>query len=116
MTPFQLYLILKLDDIKAFFCVSATILLVASVMAFAYWMENGGGGDGSEKKAIKISLVTFILSVLLFLIVVLTPSTKQMVTIIVTPKVINNRKVQGMPQKLLDVLDIKLDKLLKVDK
>lgn len=98
LTTMQLYWIIKLDTFHAFSVGISIILIVAlACIAFISDMED-------EWKVFKVYFKYFIwiFPVFLFLATFL-PTTKEMAAIIVLPKIINNEKLQEIPNKVLDL-------------
>jgi len=105
MTGFELYLILMLDNIKdllspifAFSVISFFACSVALVIAMAEEQEDF---VLNFKKAYKIIILTAIVSSLLLAVV---PNTKQMATIYLLPKLVNNEEVQAIAGDSLKIL------------
>lgn len=102
LSSWELYWLLKLDAIGMLFTIVATFFWVPAIATTVIWAEES---DVSGWVPFNICII-WILSVLL---AVLIPSTKQMATIMVLPPIINSEKVQSIPPKLLDVLDLSLE-------
>lgn len=96
ITPFELYWILKLDDIISLF----VILILISVIGIVVvpWIAFSTGWADSEKgnvaKTIKFTFIPLVLAVLFGLVQVFTPTTKQMATILLLPKIATEENVQ----------------------
>lgn len=118
MTGLELYLLLKLDAIIAFFSgartPSATIALVAlAVFTISLGVNKGAlltkekdvaaGAKAVNKFAGKIAAFSAISFLLARMICYFTPTTNEMAIIIVAPKIINNEKVQEIPERMLDI-------------
>jgi len=126
MTPKMLYWLLKLDDIRAFFDDVATPFLFIGILAviaflaahiFLVCMDQYTEKDeiAAAHKTAKITgwvgIPCLFIVMLLYGILALTPTTKQMAIIYVAPKIINNEQAQKIPQKLLDLTDDWIDEL-----
>ena len=102
ITPFQMYLLLMLDNI----CIVSLILTI--VLALITFMIGGllVSHDLNEdernctRKFFKCVILVFILSLLSTVFI---PNTQQAATIILVPKVLNNEKVQDIGQNGLDL-------------
>ncbi len=109
MTAWELYFLLKLDDIQGlltgFAIISGITLFMSALMLSVEELWS------TRRKRLPISL----LIVMLFfsLTATIIPSTKQMTAILVVPALINNEKVQELPNELLELLDMGIDKAKK---
>jgi len=120
ITPFQVYWLLKLDSIIVFsrmLAVATVIILVITFIFHIFMLDEYGIKKEKEdeiKKNLKKRASTFTAIFFIFsLISVFIPTTKQMAAIIVAPTIINNKKVQQIPEKVLDILGLSMDKLKK---
>jgi len=112
MSGFDIYWILKLDAIRdslgviSFFVFIGTFL--SGACAFAMWLN-----DDAKKKIFRQlrngSCMLGVLFAVFFVLHILTPTTKQACTIYVLPKIINNEKVQKIPEKILELSNQWLD-------
>ena len=122
MTAWQIYLILKLDAIRdAASIIAAIAFMLSTVFYLAYAMaisEDDILEVSRKAKKVMLSMgwKSLIIALAFGAFNILLPSTKQMVAMIVLPKIAQDKQVQRMPNKLLDVLDVKLDKLLQNEK
>lgn len=120
MNMWLMYLILKLDDIanglKASCALSMTILIVTLVMFIFSSLMVGDfpKGVASVKKTIN-SLFKWAIPILIvsFLLHIILPTTKQAAAIYFVPKVINNKEVQKMPDKLVTLANSWMDEQIK---
>ena len=117
MNAFQIYCLLKLDAVSCLFGVLGILMLiyVGAVILFCGVFADENKIDFSEyyntrtKKA-KPVLIGILGSIIL-LIGILMPSTKEMATIIIVPKIINNEEIQKIPNKMIDLANEWLDEL-----
>ena len=101
MSGFELYLLLLLDNLNAFFIIFSILLIVsAGIMALYAALEME---DVKHWKAAGIAGFVFAF------IAVLLPSTKDAVLIYVVPPVINSERAQEIPEKILDLVDVWLE-------
>lgn len=108
ITPWQMYWLLKLDDIKTILIVLSVILVgLFGGLIFALLVE--GHLCKLEKKEFFILSSGCVLGFLFLFCGIMVPSTKQMATILVLPAIINNEKVQEMGGKTLDIGNDLLD-------
>ena len=113
MTGWEIYWILKLDT---FLKVSQMFsVLFGIIFFFAIIASIASKIDGDEtSKLFRRVAISFGLLFLLFLpLGIFLPSTKQMAAIIIAPPIINNEKVQQIPNKLLDILGLTTELLEK---
>src|SRR5687768_13232429 len=110
MTSLELYWLLKLDDIHS---VLSFVFFICSVLLFGtlvmyVFMVLVGDEAAEWAKPNKVLLLVGLLAGLLksFL-----PTTTQMAVIMVVPPIVNNAKVQQLPDKVLDLVNQKLDEL-----
>lgn len=107
ITPFTIYLILMLDNLKAAGAITLFILSIAAVACFAIMMTNVGCGYPSEKRyheAGKKGLkITAPMVLLLVLVQALVPNSKQAAAIILIPAIANNANVQREASELYDL-------------
>jgi len=114
ITSFQIYWLLMLDNISMFFTFVSAISIIAIVFMFFGKLFDFQLERDREKKAFtKTTIVFLVFSMVTALIAIFTPNTRQMAAIIVAPAIINNKDVQQIPKRLLDVLGLSLDKLEK---
>jgi hypothetical protein len=121
ITSWQLYWILELDEIGKFLGCTYTLLIIGivilSILNVIATITNDDCEDTLEKiklfrKWWKYAVVMFFINSLGWFL----PSTKNMAVIIVAPKIINNQKVQQIPDKVLDLANSWLDELKPKDK
>jgi len=120
ITSFQIYWLLKLDSIVVFSRILAVATVGILVIIFIFHLvmldeyNLKKEKEDEIKKNLKKRASTFTAIFFIFsLISVFTPTTKQMAAIIVAPAIINNKKVQQIPEKVLDILGLSMDKLSK---
>lgn len=99
ITPWQMYWLLKLDEIQKYSLMSGVLLaVILGISTLAIISE-----ENFDKRFLFITLPGFVFSVLLFVFGIMVPSTKQMAAIVVLPAIVNNEKVQEMGGKTLDI-------------
>lgn len=112
MSAFDLYIILKLDNIIAFFGVTAMCFFGFSIVNLIIWGVNSDATHtnwNSEiiaKNCKKRAYTSFPIAVLLFLIAIVLPSTKEMAIIKVVPIIAKSEalhKVTGDAKELYDL-------------
>lgn len=107
---FQMYWITRLDALKDLFFISFVIFGIANVLigiGLIVDFDNIMGTKPIRKYYPYLILSSFVVSTIWALI----PSTKEMAAIIVIPKIVNNKKPQEIPSKILDLSIDWLNKL-----
>ena len=107
LTGLELFFILKLDDLRSLFSVVVACMVMGSFLVVLFWDEIELQNKVKKVKMVVISLIACIL------ILAALPSTKQMAAIIILPSVLQNEKVQQLPEQLLDVLGLSVDAIKK---
>lgn len=107
MSAFEIYCIVKLDDIIFFFGILNFVLgMLLIIWSIILLMVQDDKYDlkcflgAFPVKLFNILLVAFIVSISAFTLI---PSTKQIAAILTIPPIVNNEKVQDLPGSLLDL-------------
>lgn len=110
MTQWQLYWLTRLDIIGAMATILSILSAIASFLALMSFVADAidGRTDPYSLRYLKYALPVFLFFGLLCMF---TPSTKEMAAILIVPKIVNNQKVQQMPDKLLDLANQWIDQL-----
>lgn len=117
ITTSQMYWITRLDGIVTLLALLASFLCVLSAIMLAYgrneyfavkewsWDTDESIAVRHElgRKLCKASFVTFPAGVLLYIILVMIPTTKDMAAILIIPRIANSEKVQQAGNKLYDL-------------
>lgn len=116
MNELELYLILKLNAIiwifaltTAFFVIYSTAILIGHFITRELNETRSGERIVNsfirwEKKA-RWAWATIPLAIIFFIATLSIPTTKQYVIMKVIPKIVNNEKVQDLPDNLLDFVN-----------
>lgn len=97
MTAWQMYWLVILDSV----CVGSLVIgLLLFFVGVALCSDTGGW-----------SLIGSAIGLILLIASVFLPSTKQMAAILIVPKIVNNAKVQEVPDKLLTLATEWMDEL-----
>ena len=126
MSHLTLFFILMLDNVNVFFTTMFFIALFSFIFliiwTIVYHSDNIStcyeNNEGELKtysilqRSCKISCVIFFVCLFLMSFI---PSTKQAAIIYVVPKIINNKQVQALPPKLLNIVDKYFDNKLEGD-
>lgn len=108
MDYFLLYLILRLDVISSVNTGFAIITGICFAVALLVYIMNPE--DKSVKDVAKPWISRFCISfVIVLFLAVMVPDTKQTAVIYCLPKIVNNKQVQKVPNKLLELSNIWLD-------
>lgn len=125
ITTSQMYWITRLDGIVTLLALLATFLCVASAIMFAYgrceyfavkqwsWDTDKSIAARHEfgRKLCKASLMMFPAGILLYILLVMIPTTKQMAAILIIPRIANSEKIQQAGNKLYDLAVEWMDEL-----
>lgn len=110
MSTWELYFLLKLDDIQNFFeAITVVSGIITGVTIIVLTMENKWK---TRWKFLPIILLTITLS--FSILETLIPSTKQMAAIIVVPAIVNNEKIQELPNEIMELLGMSIDKAKEI--
>jgi len=113
MSTSELYWILTLDGILVGMGFLAVFAIVSGVMFVGIATSNidhGRKPPTSSIVGVVVSSFVFFLCIASFIFI---PSTKQMMMLKTVPAITQNKKVQEMPEKLIEAVDKKLDEYLK---
>lgn len=125
ITTSQMYWLTRLDGIvtllsllASFFCVVSVIMFVSGrcdCTAVKQWSWDTDKSIAARhefgRKQCKAGLVMFPVGVLLYVLLVMVPTTKQMAAILVIPRIANSEKVQQAGNKLYDLAVEWMDEL-----
>lgn len=99
MTAWQIYFLMKLDVVAGIFIapaiVSLIVVFVMTVIFFVHWDVD------KEKPFSAKFLFLWFVPFFLGIIGTMVPTTKEMAAILIVPKMVNNAKVQEIPEKIL---------------
>jgi len=109
MTAFQIYIILQLDQINELCSTLGIILSMTSVAWLAIYSAHKESVSGIMKSGFKSILI--IASILLTTATFI-PTTKTAITMLVAPQILKDETVRELPNKVLELIDSKLDSLL----
>ena len=117
ITPFHMYLIMKLDSVDTLITVMVFIMLLTLIVLLVLL---GNNYDYSEKEGSaywnywkKWFITTTILIPLLSAINAALPSTKEIAIILTAPAIINNEDVQALPAELIQLARKEVQEMLK---
>lgn len=125
ITTSQMYWITRLDGIVTLLAVLASFLCVAGAVIFVcgrnecsavkQWSWDTDEIIAARRKfghkLYKASLMMFPVGILLFMLLVMIPTTKQMAAILIVPRIANSEKVQQAGNKLYDLAVEWMDEL-----
>lgn len=109
MTTWQMYWLIKLDDISTVFSIGIIGACIALLIwCFVYFINAGFNDDNTQMKYYITHIILPAL-VLTAIPAALIPDTKQMAAIIIVPKLVNgvaqNEKLTALPEKLITLAD-----------
>jgi hypothetical protein len=112
MSGWFIYWLTRVESIGMFFFTGGILLGIGSmVVGMTYCID--GGENGFDKDAAKILgkwLKKLIVAcIVLFAIVSFIPSTGDLAAIYVIPKIVNNEQCKDIPEKMMGLLNAKLD-------
>ena len=113
ITETQMYWLVSLDNICGGAVAFAVLCGIASMISF-FVLIAARTGDADEdmcESAFKWMIRCLIGCCFFITTTIFTPDTKQMAAIIVVPKIVNNQKMQELPDKLLGLGEKWLDQL-----
>lgn len=123
ISPFELYMILKLDDISNLLSISGVVLFIfciISAFAFAMWLFIGiaeRDDDGFLAIGRVIKKIGSIFLGALFVVMLLRaviPTTRQMAAILVVPAIVNSEFVQkDLPAELREIYTLAKEGMFK---
>jgi len=114
MNMFELYCILKLDEVKSLLEITGAVscLFVTVILGmFLFDYLDAGKKIPLWYKVCSMTLIPMV--IFLILAAVLIPSTKQMATIIIAPKIINNEVLKDDLKELYGLAKEELKDLIK---
>lgn len=107
MTMVQMYWFLMLDNIKTITMIPGIIFGISTMVFIVCIMVNGEDWDDLTDHwkivFIRGSIISFIFAFIFISLTCMIPSTKQMAIIYVVPKIVNNKQVQEIPKKMLEL-------------
>ena len=122
ITTWQMYWLTRMDSLGFLFGVPAIIGLIAGTICIIMMAMIRGSNyrsEGDEKTAAncqKIGFKVFSIAIPLFIISCFIPTTKEMAAILIVPRVLNNEKVQELPNNVLDLANEWMKELVKEKK
>jgi len=114
MNSYIIYVILILDNVRTLFFICSMISVVILV-AISIGLLDTDLGIAAEIKAKKALKKAFIGACIFIILLTFTPSTKQAIIMMATPKVINNEQIQTISKDALDLLEQYIKKAKEKD-
>lgn len=115
MTMMQMYWFLMLDNIKTITMIPGIIFGIFTMVFIICMLANSEDWDDLTDHwkivFIRGSIISFIFAFIFISLTCMIPSTKQMAIIYVVPKIVNNKQVQEIPKKMLELSTEWLDEL-----
>ena len=94
ITTSTLYWILMLDNISKTIAGFAIIMGILCVVFIVFAPPMSNFEDKETRRIMKLSIIPGVLAMFFFALFALTPTTKQMATILIAPKLINSEFIQ----------------------
>jgi len=122
ITSWQLYWLTRMDYFSGFFQVIGSITGIALfvLLIMSMFFKSLSYGEDSDAvrsiKFFKVALWVFPFCLITNIFAFFIPSTKEMAAILVIPKIVNNQKVQQLPDKVLDLANSWLEELKTKEK
>lgn len=121
MTEAQIYWLITLpklaNGIGIGLIMTGTIAMIVTLLIFAMSQDGYSTIKPIEwknaKKYFNLGALALIIGALMKTFI---PSTKELVAIYAIPRVVNNEQVQAIPEKLLELANLKLDDLIQETK
>lgn len=122
MTSWQIYWLTRLDNIQNALRIVVMISFIASTMIAIFWSVYAFDSyreddeDSKKEKALRGIFIRMIIIPICFgILLVSTPSSKEMAAIIIVPKLTNaiskNQKIMNLPDKVLDLANAWIEEL-----
>jgi len=110
MNAWQVYWFLMLDSVStASGLIAVVVGLVLSFSVIFYFICKFDGDEDVVRITEQINKILIPIFAITFLLSIFLPTTKQMATIYILPKIANNEQVQQIPDKLLELGNKQLD-------
>lgn len=117
MNHWLVYWILMLDHVRAFLGISMSLFFVMIVIAGICSVIGAAENLPNTVKFAKKVLKIFVPLLLLFsILLILTPTTKQMAAIYLIPKILSNKSIKQLPPKLSKLALEYVNKELNLEK
>lgn len=105
LTSWEIYWITRLESIGISMLIISVVSLFIFIVTFFKYLKHD-----IDSLYYKFSISVFVISIFIASMI---PSTKEMAAIYVLPKIVNNEKIQGIPDKILDLSNKWLDDLIR---
>lgn len=115
MSGFELYMLMKLDSLRGLSIGLLIAMTIPILISWLLFMVDELSQNQDEifwkwwKKSWKKVATVFMT---LILVVVFVPSTKQAIALVVAPAVINHEGVLEIPEKIVEIVNQRLDELM----
>ena len=116
MTPIELYLLLKLDAVIELIEGLSIGCWLMALLSLVLFPITEGKILNYKKTWIGSMVGIGLLSLVFSSISTIIPTTKEMCVIIVAPKILNNEKINRLPNKVVDLADAWLNELKPKEK
>lgn len=112
MSMWLMYLVIKLNTMQTLCATTLIISVIIVVFIGGVWLDKGAHDDELEGiwKHIRFYLLIPLFALILLIIL---PTTKQVAAIYFIPKVISNKQVRKMPDKIVKLANSWMDEQIK---
>ena len=104
ITSTMLYLITRLDNIGLTSCIIMIMGIIGMIVGSILCVENGALGKQIFKRST-------IVAIIFVLIMILTPTTKEMAVILVLPRIVNSDSIEQIQKDSGELYGLALEKL-----
>jgi len=108
ITSTMLYLITRLDNIQIISGILMIAGIIGIVIGLVIYTDNYSSNQDIGKKLLIISIIIIIINLF---IAILTPTTKEMATIIILPRITNSDSIEKIQKDSGELYGLALDKL-----
>lgn len=114
LTPAEIYWILRLDTFHELFVGTLFVSVFSFVIALTVGAMNSDFDNVKfGKKTIRILKMSAVIAIVSFLEVGFLPTTKQYIAMKMIPAVVNNEQIQSIGSNGLELIDAKIEEMLK---
>ena len=110
LNEFHVWIILMLNGIRGMLIAISALSGICGFLSLIMKYTMGGSSGVKAGVFAKKSIILFIIFTPL---AVLVPNTTQATLALVIPKLVNNEKLNSIPDKILDLANYKLDEMIK---
>lgn len=116
MTSSMIYWFTRLDGVVGFCTAITATAGIITLFCFVVWIctfDDVHNGEAIRKVCKRIFKVFIPIFILFWLCCLLIPTSKEMAGIYLLPKIANNENVKAIPNKSMEIVNLKLDEWIK---